>query len=139
MVRSLHILLIDDDANLLEVLRTYLTDEGHFVVARGRAEEGLAALRDQTFDLVLTDGRMAGMDGFEFTRIARRNYPDLAIILMTAHEGEFPISEALVAGADGYITKPFSLRKLALLFQEDYWTALSRQDWWAVRSMDAET
>lgn len=134
MIRRLRILVVDDDPTILDVLNEFLSDRGHDVTTRGGAEEGLAALRDGAFDLVLTDGRMAGMDGFEFTRIARRNYPELAIILMTAYEDEYPITEALAAGADGHIAKPFSLRNLALLFEEDYWNALSRHDWWAARA-----
>ena len=73
---------------------------------------------------------MAEMDGFELIRLVRINHPNIAIILMTAYENEFPLSEALKAGADGYVTKPFSLRKFSLIFEQAYWSALSREDWW---------
>ena len=47
---------------------------------------------------------MAEMDGFELIRLVRINHPNISIILMTAYENEFPLSEALKAGADGYVT-----------------------------------
>ena len=54
----------------------------------------------------------------------------MAIIIMTAFESEFPMSTALGAGADGYLSKPFNLKSLSLLFEEAYWKAISRHDWW---------
>jgi CheY-like chemotaxis protein len=130
MIQELKILLVDDDPNIVEILSVYLVDRGYTVEKRQNGREALDALRDTAFDLVISDGSMAEMDGFEFIRLARANYPDIAIILMTAYEGKFPLSEALKAGADGYLTKPFRLQKFSLIFEQAYWIALSRQDWW---------
>lgn len=130
MDTSLKVLVVDDDSEILEVLVTYLEERGYEVTSRSNGREALTALRDEDIHLVITDGRMAGMDGFEFIRIARANYPELGIILMTAYESDYPLSEALAAGADGYLTKPFSFRKFALVFEKAFWTALDRSDWW---------
>ena len=130
MPDGLNILVVDDDLSILEVMGEYLREQGHMVETRNNGREALDALRDSEFALVISDGKMAGMDGFEFVQVARRNYPDLAIILMTAHESEYPLSESLRAGADGYVTKPFSLKKFSLIFNEEYWRALGRDDWW---------
>jgi len=130
MIKHLRILLVDDDAEILELLTTFLTARGFTVEARGSGREGIEVLRDAPFDLVLSDIAMAGMNGFEFLRIVRRTYPGIGIVLMTAYDEQYPLSEALLAGADGYITKPFNLQKFSLIFEQAYWSALSRQDWW---------
>lgn len=135
---DLSILVVDDDEAILEVLELFLAEKGYEVVARPSARDGLAELRHRTFDLVLSDVRMAEMDGFEFLRIVRSRHADIGIILMTGHSDEYPMSKALGAGADGYLTKPFSLGKLSLLFEEAYWSAISRQDWWEQRAANAE-
>lgn len=134
MISHLKVLVIDDELTILDVLETYLRERGYTVEARTNGEEGLAVLRDHDFDLVISDINMVGMNGFEFLRIARANYPELGIILMTAYEEEHPLSEALRAGADGYISKPFTLKKFSLIFDQAYWNAVQREDWWASHS-----
>ena len=57
---------------------------------------------------------------------------------MTGFEEEYSLSDALRAGADGYITKPFSLSKFSLIFERAYWHALSRQDWWEQHKTEPE-
>ena len=79
---------------------------------------------------------MAGMDGFELLKAVRKLSADLGFILMTAYEEKYPLTEALEAGADGYISKPFSLSKFSLIFEEEYWNALSRQDWWEKHTVE---
>lgn len=76
------------------------------------------------------------MNGFELLKAMRKRVPDVGFILMTAYEDEHPLSEALEAGAYGYISKPFSLSKFSLIFEEEYWTAPSRQDWWDEHSVE---
>lgn len=131
MIKRLDVLAIDDDPSVLAILAAFLETKGHRVETRASGREGLDALRDDnTFDLIICDIRMAGMNGFEFLKIARANHPHVGIILMTAYDEEYPYSEALRAGADGYLTKPFNFEKLSLIFEHAYWEALSRQDWW---------
>jgi DNA-binding response OmpR family regulator len=134
MIKPLKILAVDDDLSILEVLATYLGNCGHEVITCASGEAGLDALDRTSIDLVLSDIAMAGMNGFEFLRAVRERNSGIGIILMTAYDDFYPISEALRAGADGYITKPFNLKKFSLIFEEAYWNALSRQDWWARHS-----
>ena len=130
MLDGLRVLVVDDDEQVLDVLGAYLDSKGFHTTTCTTAREGLLALRDSEFGLVISDIRMAGMDGFEFLRRVRANYPSIGIILMTAYENEFPLSQALKAGADGYISKPFRLPKFSLIFEQAYWHAISREDWW---------
>ena len=78
---------------------------------------------------------MAGLNGFELLRSTRDRYSDIGFVLMTAYEKQYPMSQALEAGADGYISKPFTLKKLSLIFEQAYWHALSRQDWWDAHAL----
>lgn len=135
MLKNLRILVADDDVGLLEVVATFLRSEGHSIVECESGEEALAALEDEEFDLVLSDVHMAGVNGFELLKSTRKRYPDIGFVLMTAYEKDFPLSKALRAGADGYVSKPFTLTKLSLIFEQAYWTAIARQDWWDAHAL----
>jgi CheY-like chemotaxis protein len=136
MLRPLRILVVDDDITTLQVIGLYLDSRGHSVVTAESGLEALEALEEHTFDLIVSDVQMAGMDGFELLKAVRKRAPEVGFILMTAYEEKYPLSEALEAGADGYISKPFSLSKFSLILEEEYWNALSRQDWWAEHSVE---
>jgi CheY-like chemotaxis protein len=130
MIKHLRILVVDDDPGVLAVLKNHLLSKGYSVEAKPDAHAALDVLRQLPFDLVISDVRMAGMNGFEFIKIVRVNFPAIGIVIMTAYEDDYPLAEALRAGADGYITKPFSLSKFSLIFERAYWHALQREDWW---------
>ena len=136
MLRPLRILIVDDDPSTLEVIALYLDSRGHSVTTQESGEEALNALEENVFDLIVSDVHMAGMNGFELLKAVRKRVPDVGFILMTAYEEKYPLSEALAAGADGYISKPFSLSKFSLILEEEYWSALSRQDWWDEHSVE---
>jgi two-component system KDP operon response regulator KdpE len=101
------ILVVDDDPQIRRVMRVTLTGQGYEV---DDAKEGAAALeklRDERFDLVLLDMNMPGMGGLEACR-AIRGQSDIAIIMLTVRDSESDKVEALDAGADDYITKPYN-------------------------------
>lgn len=128
--KRLNVVVIDDDPEIVAALSTFLAEEGHRVRTGANGHDGLTILQRESADLIITDGQMAEMDGFQFIARVRSRYPTIGIILMTAHEGSYPLREALKHGADGYISKPFSLKKFSLIFQKSYWDALDRADWW---------
>lgn len=136
MLKNLHVLVVDDDPAILETLGNYITGLGHRVTTCGNPRDAEDLLRDEDFSLLITDAQMEGMDGLELTRAARNAHPSMGILLMTAFESAYPLSTALRAGADGYINKPFSLRKFSLVFERDYWESLSRLDWWEAQGGD---
>jgi len=136
MLKPLRILLVDDDATTLKVIAIYLESREHSVITCTGGREALETLEDHVVDLIISDIQMAGMNGFELLKAVRKRLPDVGFILMTAYEDKYPLSEALEAGADGYISKPFSLSKFSLIFEKEYWTALSRQDWWDEHSVE---
>ena len=130
MISHLRVLVVDDDPSILEVLGAHLDARGYATRMCENAREALEVLPCESFDLIISDINMAEMNGFEFLKIARERWPRSGIVLMTAYQDRYPLSEALRAGADGYISKPFTLEKFSLIFERAYWNALSRQDWW---------
>ena len=130
MIKHLNILVVDDDPGVIALLGAFLETRGYAVSTCGGGVQALDILGREHFDLVISDIEMAEMNGFELLRRTREKYPKIGIILMTGYTESHPLSEALRAGADGYISKPFSLRKFSLIFEQAYWNALSREDWW---------
>ena len=105
------ILIIDDEPQIRRVLKTALSAEGYFVADAKGALEALDKLREDRYDLVLLDINMPGMSGLEACPEIRRN-SEIAIIMLTVRNLEGDKIAALDAGADDYVTKPFSMPEL---------------------------
>jgi two-component system KDP operon response regulator KdpE len=101
------ILVVDDDPQIRRVMRVTLAGQGYEVDDVKSGEAALERLRDQRFDLVLLDMNMPGMGGLETCR-ALRAQSEIAIIMLTVRDGESDRVEALDAGADDYVTKPYN-------------------------------
>ena len=138
MLKPFHVLVVDDHPGMCTLVAAWLSEHGLRSTTCSNGADALAVLEAEPVSLVITDGKMAGMDGLQFIRAARALHAGMAIILMTAHEDEYTLREALEAGADGYLTKPFTLEKLALIFQRAYWAAISREDWWHLHHEQSE-
>lgn len=104
------LLVVDDEAAQVQALCHTLEDEGYSVEGFTGTGAALGALRDRSFDIVLTDLTMPGMDGIAFLNAARMIDPELAGIVMTGHGSISTAVEAMKAGAIDYILKPFDLR-----------------------------
>ena len=108
---SARIMVVDDDPQIRRVLRTSLVAQGYEVVDARNGEEALETMRDGKFDLVILDVNMPGMNGLETCRTMRAT-SDIAIIMLTVRDAESDKVEALDAGADDYMTKPFGSPEL---------------------------
>jgi two-component system response regulator DegU len=111
---TVRLMLADDHRMLREGLRRSLTEDGFDVV--GEASDGEEAVRlagDMRPDVVLMDVTMPDVDGVEATRRIRRLYPDIQVVMLTMHADESVISEALRAGAAGYLVKDCSIDEIA--------------------------
>jgi two-component system KDP operon response regulator KdpE len=106
------VLIVDDERSIRVSLRTILTGLDFVIVEAARGEEALSLVRTAQFDVVLLDINMPGIGGIDVCRTMRRNSPKLPIIMLTVQGSEDRKVEALDAGADDYITKPFQLREL---------------------------
>ena len=103
------ILIIEDEPELVKVLRSYLEQAGFGVLTAGRGDSGLALWEQKKPDLVLLDLNLPGMDGLDVARAIRRS-SSTPIIMLTARVEEADQLVGLELGADDYVTKPFSPR-----------------------------
>jgi DNA-binding NtrC family response regulator len=103
------VLVVDDDPLIRETLQDWLTDRGLGNTAVDSAAEALDAVRDGSFDVVLSDIMMAGQSGMELLAQLRESRPDLPVILMTGFASVDSAVAAMRAGAFDYVTKPFKL------------------------------
>src|ERR1700688_1075932 len=105
------ILVVDDDPQIRRTMKATLTARHYEVGDSRNGEEALDKLRSETFDLVLLDMNMPGTGGIETCRLIRSS-SDVAIIMLTVNNTEKDKVDALDAGADDYVTKPFSVPEL---------------------------
>jgi len=106
------VLIVDDEPSLRKVLRTSLSAGGFTVEEARSGEEALGVAQHKAFDLVLLDINMPGIGGVEACRRLRDLSPRAGIVMVTVRDLEDDKVQALEAGADDYITKPFRLREL---------------------------
>ncbi len=104
------ILLVDDEAELLAVLCEKLTAQGYHVAPRPRPGAALETLREEAFDILLTDLMMPEMDGIALIAAARQIDPEIGAIVMTGHGTIDTAVQAMQGGALDYILKPFQLK-----------------------------
>ena len=106
------VLVVDDEPALRKTIRASLAASGFSVEEAGTGAEALGAVKQRPFDLVLLDVNMPGASGIEACRQIRAFAPGTGIIMVTVRDAEDDKVQALEAGADDYVTKPFRLREL---------------------------
>ncbi|MBU4318633.1 MAG: response regulator transcription factor [Proteobacteria bacterium] len=106
------ILIVEDDPAILNGLRDVLVFNGFSAHGISDGLAGLSAILNESFDLVLLDVMLPGMDGFSICKQVREKKPGQSIIMITAKGAEDDIVNGFKAGADDYVPKPFSLREL---------------------------
>ncbi|TAN80063.1 MAG: response regulator [Magnetospirillum sp.] len=109
-----HILVVDDDRRLRELLRKYLSDNGYLVATAADAAEARQRMAGLSFDLIVLDVMMPGEDGMQLTRSLRAEGNRVPILLLTARGEVDDRIRGLEAGADDYLSKPFEPRELLL-------------------------
>jgi DNA-binding NtrC family response regulator len=109
---SIHILVIDDEAAIRESLETLLCFEGYTVKMAIDGEHGLHMLDQENFDLLLLDLALPGKSGMELLPEIKERYPELPVIMITAYGTVDNVVEAIRAGADNFVQKPWDNEKL---------------------------
>jgi two-component system KDP operon response regulator KdpE len=112
MAQRLNVLIVEDDAGIRQSLFETLTALGFTIGEASNGEQALLRLRMVDYDAVLLDINMPGIGGIEACRRICRSYPQIPIIMLTVRDEEDDKVEALDAGADDYVTKPFQIREL---------------------------
>lgn len=110
---GIKILIVDDEGMVGDVLRSGLSLRlGCTPEVSNSGDAAMARLQDEPFTLLITDLKMPGIHGFDLVRAARAAHPYIGIIVMTGYRNEFPYLEAIRAGANDFIHKPFPLEEL---------------------------
>ena len=105
------VLVVDDEALIVELVRGYLEREGMEVIAAADGQVALDLIRERAPEVVVLDVNLPGLDGFEVLRRARA-FSDAYVIMLTARVEEIDRIVGLSVGADDYLVKPFSPREL---------------------------
>jgi DNA-binding response OmpR family regulator len=108
------VMVVDDDPNALDIVRTFLESRGYEVATASDGNEALSLLEEVQPSLVLLDVMMPGMDGWEVARVIK-NHPNFGrtrVVMLTARSDFADKHEGLRAGADDYIVKPIQLKEL---------------------------
>ena len=108
ILRKMKILLIDDDQWIRDSLRIFFEAEGCQLQALETVEEGLFAIKEDTYDIIIVDYKLPGQDGIEFLKRIRTVNSDAIKILITAYKSKPVVSEAKQLDIQGFIEKPFT-------------------------------
>ena len=109
------LLVAEDDPEMLALLERHLEREGYHVIAVNGGALALGRLRTESFDVVLTDLKMPGVDGMEILRASREVQPEARVILMTAYASIDTAIQAIREGAYHYVAKPFRFEEISLV------------------------
>lgn len=102
-------LLVDDDELIRDSLSMVFDSKGCFIKTAETAEEGLRALEEEKYDIIISDLRLPGIDGLRFLKFASLIQPEPAKLLITAYRDDHVYSEAFRIGVSEFIDKPFSV------------------------------
>jgi len=116
-LKGLEILVVEDEAFQREMLREFLSTEGHRVETAEGGKDALDLIENRYFDLILLDLRMPDMDGLETLREIKKDNPEMDALIVTAFGTIETAVEAMKAGARDYITKPIDIEELSLLIR----------------------
>ena len=125
MKSSISILIVDDELMMRNLLEKILSREGYQIHTK---EDGVSALEfidNNHVDIVISDMKMPRMDGFELLTAVKEKYPEIGMIIMTTYGDSYSVKDALLLGADEYITKPFKSYEISLVVERAYWRILS--------------
>lgn len=112
-----HLLLVEDDPNLGSLLKDYLDAKGYSSKLAANGKEGYKEFSKEKFDLCILDVMMPVMDGITLAKEIRKSDKNIPIVFLTAKSMKEDTIEGFQAGADDYITKPFSMEELLLRIQ----------------------
>ncbi|MFO8003214.1 response regulator transcription factor [Roseovarius sp.] len=114
---GVHILVVEDDADIADVLQRGLQAEGYRVDTVGNGRDAITRTREQDYRLIILDLILPDLDGMEVCRTLRHEQSQALILMLTARDGLDDKIQGLRLGADDYLTKPFSFEELCARLQ----------------------
>ncbi len=114
---SKRVLIVDDEETLtFSLYQSFILSKNDYeVVTANSGEEALAKMKDNNFDLVITDIFMPGISGFDLLNIIKKEYPNTDVVVMTAYGSGQHKEDALSKGALHYVEKPFEIKEFKKL------------------------
>lgn len=113
MRRQASVLVVDDESFIRQILSRMVSREGYEVHQATDGKDALKLLADHPCQIVISDIKMPNMDGIELLAEIKTNHSTVSVILITAYAGEYSADDAIAAGADAFITKPFKNIEIA--------------------------
>ncbi len=107
------VMVVDDESFIRQILTRIVSREGYQVHQASDGVDALQTLAKTPCQIVISDIKMPNMDGIELLDQIRGKHPMISVILVTAYAGEYSMQDALAAGADAFITKPFKNVEIA--------------------------
>jgi DNA-binding response OmpR family regulator len=106
------LLVVEDEARMVQLLRKGLSEEGHTVVCAADGGDGLDLARNYEFDVIILDVMLPKINGYELARTLRREKIATPVLMLTAKDAVPDLVQGLDSGADDYLTKPFAFEEL---------------------------
>jgi DNA-binding NtrC family response regulator len=125
MKSSVVILIVDDEQMMRDLLSRILIRDGYSVLTATNGEEALDVLSSRRVDLIISDMKMPKLSGFDLLKQVKKDFPNVGVIMMTAYGDTYTVKDALLLGADEYLTKPFKSFEVSLVVERAYWRLLS--------------
>jgi len=117
---SVSILVVDDEEMMRNMLEKILSREGYQVKTAGDGLAALDLLKTEKINIIISDMKMPRMNGFELLEIVKKKQPDIGVIIMTAYGDTYTVKDALLLGADEYVTKPFKSYEITMVVERVY-------------------
>jgi DNA-binding NtrC family response regulator len=114
MTEKKSVLIVDDDRAICSIFKEGLLASGYDCETAMSGKAAMAILRGRSFDVMVTDIIMPGMDGLELTSLAKQIAPDMAVIVMTGFQQDESYDQAIGIGASDFIKKPFAINELVI-------------------------
>ena len=125
MKSSITILVVDDEEMMRSLLTKILTRDGYKILTAEDGQAALDLLAHEPVSIIISDIKMPRLNGFELLKAVKTKYPRIGMIMMTAYGDTFTVKDALLLGADEYITKPFKSFEISLVVERAYWRIVS--------------
>jgi DNA-binding NtrC family response regulator len=119
------ILVVDDDTRMRSLLQGILERDGYSVLTARDGAEALELIHRRKVDIVISDMTIPGVDGFELLKIVKEELPHIGMIMTASSSDTYAVKDALLLGADEYVTKPFRSHEISIVVERAYWRILS--------------
>jgi two-component system, NtrC family, response regulator PilR len=121
------VLIVDDEQMMRMLLEKILVRDGYHVLTAEDGAEALTIMEKEQVSIVLSDIKMPRLDGFGLLKEIKSKYPKTGVVMMTAYGDSYTVKDALLLGADEYITKPFKSYEISLVVERAYWRIMSSE------------